>query len=169
MFRSTLVPVRRAAASRLVGIAGVAALSVLSLLVYGPGHLGYDAFYALEWGDDLAAAGLPEFEREIAPTPHPLANVVSAAVSVLGDGAVPALTLLGTIAFAALIWAGFRLGEVLFGWPVGVVFALVLATREELLLEHLFTYVDVPYVALVLGAAVSRPDRLGGACRSSRS
>ena len=138
---------------RLAPIVAIALLVPVLLLVYGSGVLGYDAFYSLEWGDDLAHLRSPVFERDVAPTPHPLSNVVGALLSLLGGGGVYVLAFLGTVAFAALGWAAYRLGSALFTPVVGVVFAAAVLTREELVRQQLLTYVDVPYLALVLAAA----------------
>ena len=117
----------------------------------------------LEWGDDIAN-GKSSFDRQLAPTPQPLANAVGALLSLLGAGGVLAFTVVGTLSFGALGFTAFRLGAVVFSAPVGALFALVLLTREEVALQHLFTYVDIPYLALIFGALAleaARPRRGG--------
>jgi hypothetical protein len=70
----------------------VPALAVALRLLHGPGHIGYDAIWALLWGRQLARGEIPDFEAPIAPTPHPLANLVSAPLSLLGyDAAITAV------------------------------------------------------------------------------
>jgi hypothetical protein len=122
-------------------------------LLYGAGHLGYDAFYSLAWGNDLTHGRLPDFGRALAPTPHPLANLAGAVLSLLGAAAAPAVVAVSALAFGALGYAAYRLGATLFSRPIGVLFAAVLLTRDEIVSGELQAYVDIPYLALVLGAA----------------
>ena len=48
----------------------------------------------------------------------------------------------------------FRLGRVAFSWPVGLLAAAVVATREPFLSPAVRAYVDIPFLALVVLAAV---------------
>jgi hypothetical protein len=132
----------------------VAGLAVVLRLLYGPGHAGYDAAWALVWGDDLASGRAPDFEAPVAPTPHPLANVVSALLAPLGDGAETAVVALSFLALAALGWVVFRLGEALYSPWVGALAGLVVVTRPLLVAETKQAVIDVPFLALVVGAAV---------------
>src|SRR4051794_2718514 len=104
-------PVRTGAA----GLAVVVALTVLLALglrlVYGPGHLGYDAVWSLEWGREMLAGTSPSFEAVIAPTPHPLANAVALLLAPLGDGAFACAMAVSWLAFAALGVLLFLLGR----------------------------------------------------------
>ena len=59
------------------GPALIVAGAVALRLAYGPGHVGYDAAWALEWGRETLGGALPAFRSVGAPTPHPLANAVS--------------------------------------------------------------------------------------------
>src|SRR5262245_35378082 len=72
----------------LVAPAVVAGLALAMRVLYGGGVAGYDATYALLWGRDLIHGRLPHYESAVAPTPHPLANLVAAPISLLSDNAV---------------------------------------------------------------------------------
>ena len=129
-------------------------LALVLWLAYGSGFVDYDALYALIWGDDLAGGHRPpDIDARHSPTSHPLATAVSVPLSLLGDGALGALQAISIASFAALGWAGYRLGERLFGRAAGALFALILLTRPLLVKQALSANVDIPFLALVLGAA----------------
>ncbi len=129
-----------ALAAALIGLAIYAA--------FGHAFLNYDSFYALLWGDDVAHGRLPQYDVPVAPTPHPLATLVGALLSPLGDSAEDAFLALGLLAMGALCVGLFRLGQELYAWPVGVLAALILVTREPILNFGIRGYVDLPAVAL---------------------
>ena len=138
------------------------AIAAASSLLYGTGHLGYDASWALVWGEQIASADVPRLEAPGAPTPHPLANVAAALLAPLEGTAGSALVAISTLAFGVLVWTGYLLGRRLFGVPAGALFALILFTRPALVNEAGQALIDVPFLALVVGAAAmeaSRPRR----------
>src|SRR4051794_20691952 len=139
----------------LPAVAGIAGISIAVRLVYGTGSLNTDAAIALAWGRDLVFHGrLPNYELGT-PTPRPLATLVSACLSPLGDRVAPqAVLLLTLIAFATVVWLVFRLGEGAFSWPVGALAALLVATSPSFLSRTLAAFHDLPFTALVLGAAL---------------
>jgi len=123
------------------------ALGVAARLLYGRGTVGYDAAWALLWGQQLARGEVPDLDAVGAPTPHPLANVVSA---VLGS---PDLVLaVSWLAFGALGVAAYALGTALYSRWVGGLFAALLLTRPLLVLEAGQAVIDVPFLALVVAA-----------------
>ncbi len=146
-----------ALAAALIGLAIYAA--------FGHAFLNYDSFYALLWGDDLAHGRIPQYDVPVAPTPHPLAIAIGVLLSPLGDSAEEAFLALELLAMGALCVGLFRLGQELYAWPVGVLAALILVTREPILNFGIRGYVDLPAVALVVWAAVleARRPRRGGA------
>lgn len=121
---------------------------------FGHAFLNYDSFYALVWGDDIAHGRTPQYDAPVAPTPHPLANLVGLILSPLGDGAETAFLAIVLIAIGALAVGIFRLGQELYSTPVGVLAALIAVTRVPLLDFGIRGYVDLPTVALVVWAAV---------------
>jgi hypothetical protein len=145
---------------------GVLAATCALRVIYGAPRLGYDAWFALSWGRDIAHGHNPGFSGPMAPTPHPLANAVSALVSLLGSGAVTAVATVSLLSFAALGVATFLLGARLFGAPAGVLVAALVLTRPLLVDEMLFSSGDVPFLALVSGAGallVAQRPRVGPA------
>jgi hypothetical protein len=132
----------------------IAGLAVVLWLVYRPWFLNYDARYALLWARDLWEGYTPEYRAPFAPTPHPLQTALSSLALPLGDGADDAATIASLLCFGALVWLTFRLGATLFTPWVGAVAALVIATRPALERDALLAYQDIPFAALVVGAAL---------------
>jgi len=140
----------------------VLAVAVVLLALYGHGYVGYDGFYSLVWGSDLAGGRTPDFDVAIAPTPHPLSIVAGAVLSPLGQAAPHVFQACVLLSFAVLGWAAFALGDRLFQRSVGVLFVCILLTRPALVREVLHASIDVPFLALVVTAAaveVARPRR----------
>ncbi len=142
-------------------VAAAAILGALAWLMVGRSVVNYDTLYSLAWGRELADGRIPDFELPFAPTPHPLSTLYGVLVSPLSngaDGAVHALgaidltVVLGFLFLGALVWLVYELGAEWFGPWAGVVAALVMLTSRPLLDFGARAYVDIPYVALVLGA-----------------
>lgn len=144
---------------RLAPAAAAIGIGEAALLVYGPGAIGYDAAWALLWGDDVWHGRQPGYEEAGAPTPHPLLNAVCIPLAALGDSAGDALLGLTALAFGWLVVAAYLLGARLFSRPVGLVFAALLLTRATLGGEMAQALVDVPYLALVVSAAATEARR----------
>jgi hypothetical protein len=101
----------------------------------------------------------------IAPTPHPLIEVLGVVLSPLGPRAVEEATVaLGFLALAACGWVVYALGSRWFGRAAGALAALVLLTRVPILSYGVRAYVDLPYMLLLLGALLveTRRPRAGG-------
>jgi hypothetical protein len=129
----------------LAAVAAVLAI-VLALVFAGHAFVNYDTAYALLWGGDLAAGRTPDLELELAPTPHPLANVAG---MVLDAGAAEVLSFVWLGVAGALL---LLLGRAWFGWAAGAAAALLFLTREPVLSFGVRAYVDLPFLCLVLGA-----------------
>ena len=85
-------------------------------------------------------------------------------VSPLGtSGATTATTVLAYLALAAVAYLVYRLGTLWFDRAIGVLAALLVLTRVPFLSNGLRAFVDMPYIALVLGALLveSRRPRAG--------
>ncbi len=139
----------------------IVATAVAARLVYGRGTLGYDAAWALVWGNELFDG--PALDAPGAPTPHPLAILVSAVIAPLGEAGIEVVLALSWLAFGAVGWFAFRLGAVLYSPWVGGLFAALLLTRPLLVLEAGQAVIDIPFLALVLAAmtAEARNPRTG--------
>lgn len=136
------------------GVVAVPLIALALWAVYGSGFVDYDALYALIWGDDLAGGSRPpDLDARHSPTSHPLSTALSVPLAQLGGDALGVLQAISVVSFAALAWAGYRLGERTFGRPAGALFALILLTRPLLVKQALSANVDIPFLALVIGAA----------------
>ena len=99
------------------------------------------------------ARTLPDYDVSLAPTPHPLATLAGAVLSVLGAaGSIDATIVLAFVFLGALGWVTYRLGEAWINRAAGALAAAIVLTRRPVLDFGARAYVDVPYLALVLGA-----------------
>jgi hypothetical protein len=157
-------------ASSLGALASVAAGGALLWLICGVGFANYDTLYALAWGGQLARGETPAYEVAIAPTPHPLIEVLGVVLSPLSPRAIEDVAVaLGFLALAGCAWAVYKLATLWFGRAAGVVAALILLTRVPILSYGVRAYVDIPYLLFVLSAALvearrrARDERPAGA------
>src|SRR3954471_22536033 len=137
-----------AAAVTVVGVA------VLVKVVFGPWYLNYDARYALLWARDVSRGHTPDYEAAFAPTPHPLSTAWSALALPFGDGGDRLMTWLVLLSLGALVYLAYRLGAELFSPAVGVVTAVLVATRPLLLRDAVLGYQDLTFAVLVVGAVL---------------
>jgi hypothetical protein len=134
-------------------IAWTLVLGLVAWALVGHGLVNYDTLYALVWGRDLADGRLPDYDVSLAPTPHPLATLAGAVLSVLGaQAAIDATLVLAFVFLGALGWVTYRLGEEWVNRAAGALAAAIVLTRRPVLDFGARAYVDVPYLALVLGA-----------------
>jgi Dolichyl-phosphate-mannose-protein mannosyltransferase len=169
MESSTLTSPRlRAVPERVYARAGFVLLcagALIGYLVY-PTYPNYDSAYSLIWGRELVDGALPSFDAYRTPTEHPLAVVVGAVLSLLGDTAGPrAWLLLSVVGFCLLVAGVYRLGRATFGPWVGLVAALLVLSRLDYAFLAARGYIDVAYLALVAWAAALETERTrrGGA------
>lgn len=146
---SVAMPDRLArAAPWLILVAG----ALWSRLIAGPGFVNYDTAYALVWGRDFATGRLPDYGVPVAPTPHPLSNLLGAVLSPLGSGAEAAWVVLGFVFLGALGALVYALGARWFNPAAGLLAAAIVLTREPMLSFGARAYIDIPYLVLVLAA-----------------
>jgi hypothetical protein len=144
-----------------IAFAVLCACFLVGFLVF-PTYPNYDSYYSLLWGREVLHLQAPFFEGFRVPTEHPLAIAVGALFSLLGqvgDRVWVGMTL-GT--YLWLVWGIYRLGRLAFTPLVGAIAALLLLTRFDFAFLAARGYIDVPYMALVVWAAVleaSRPRR----------
>lgn len=122
-------------------------------MISGVGFANYDTLYALAWGGQLGRGQTPTYDVAIAPTPHPLLEALGFVLSPLPAHTVEWLTV--AVGFLALAGCGaivYRLGADWFGRAAGIVAGAVLLTRVPVLSYGVRAYVDLPFLALVLGA-----------------
>jgi len=141
-------------APRRIGALLTIGLGALALrLIAGVGFANYDTLYALAWGGQLSRGQTPAYGVPIAPTPHPLVELLGLVLSPLGPRAVEEVTVaLGFLALSACGWVIYRLGAEWFGWAAGTLAALLFLTRAQVLSYGVRAYIDLPYLLAVLGA-----------------
>ena len=147
----------------LAGLAALVAVTVVGFALW-PSYPNYDSVYSLVWGSELLGGNEPSFEAFRAPTQHPLAIAVAILLYPLGGAADHALVLLTLLSFVAVVAAVYRLGRDAFAPLVGLAAALVMLTRFDFPYLAVRAYIDIPFMALVLWAAVleyERPRRGG--------
>jgi hypothetical protein len=146
--RSTL---RREAIVAVVTSVGVA---VALFALFTPSYVNYDAQWALLWARDAWRGFTPEYTADFAPTPHPLATLLSSLALPFGAAAPVAVLWATLLAFGALVYLTYRLGSELFSPAVGVVAAVVVLTRPAIERDALIGYQDLPFAALVVAAVL---------------
>ena len=158
--RLYLAPVLRKWLSPVAWVAGV---SAALLILFPTGFPNYDTIYALVWGRELAHGVSPDYGAALPPTPHPLADLLGAITTPIGDGAITVTMIVAYLSLGLVGYLVYRLGSLWFDRPIGAVAAAIVLTRAPFLSNGLRAYVDVPYIALVLGALVieSKKPRAG--------
>jgi hypothetical protein len=139
--------------------AWVAAVAALLLLVFPVGFPNYDTIYALLWGRELGEGLDPDRGGALPPTPHPLAELFGLLTSPLNGGAIDLTMVVAYVSLGLVGYLVYRLGSLWFDRPIGAVAALFVLTRAPFLSNGLRAYVDLPYIALVLGALVIETKR----------
>jgi hypothetical protein len=134
-------------------------VSALLLLAFPVGFPNYDTIYALVWGRELTHGASPDYGAALPPTPHPLADLLGAVTTPLGNGAIDATMVVAYVSLGLVGYLVYRLGSLWFDRPIGAVAALIVLTRAPYLSNGLRAYVDVPYIALCLGALVIETKR----------
>lgn len=138
--------------SWLTPAAWVAAVSAALLLLFPVGFPNYDTIYALVWGRELAHGTSPDYGAALPPTPHPLADLLGLVTTPMGGGAIDVTMVLAYVSLGLVGYLAYRLGALWFDRPIGAVAALIVLTRAPYLSNGLRAYVDLPYIALCLGA-----------------
>lgn len=134
----------------------LALAALLWLLMGQAAVVNYDTLYGLLWGKELLNGQLPDMTVPGAPTPHPLLTLAGFVLApVLGSASPAALSLLAYLGYVATASCVVLLGLVArrsVGIATAIVAALFLVTREPVLSYGLRVYIDLPYLALLLGA-----------------
>ena len=153
------------------GLAGGIALAAAALawLLVRSGFANYDTAYSLLWGADLAHGRTPDYSVTLAPTPHPLATLLGVLLSPFGEGAETITVVLAFLVLGAVAALTYLLGTRWFGPVAGALAAAIVITREPVLSFGTRAYLDLPYLAFVLGALyVHARHATDGAARNCR-
>lgn len=132
--------------------AWVAGVSAVLLALFPVGFPNYDTIYALVWGRELAHLESPDMGAALAPTPHPLTELIGLVTTPLGDGAITVTMVIAYASLGLIGWLVYWLGARWFDRWVGAAAALIVLTRAPFLSNGLRAYIDLPYIALCLGA-----------------
>jgi len=124
-----------------------------------PTYPNYDSYYSLLWGREVLDLEKPFFEGFRVPTEHPLAIAVGMALALLGEAGDRVWIAITLASFLVLVWGVYRLGRIAFTPLVGAIAAALLLTRFDFAFLAARGYVDVPYMALVVWAAVLEAER----------
>jgi len=136
-------------------------LFVVGFLAY-PTYPNYDSYYSLLWGREVLDGRAPVFEGFRVPTEHPLAIVAGALLSLLGDVGDRVWIAMIFAAFLWLVWGIYSLGRDSFTPVIGALAAVLLVTRFDFGFLAARGYIDIPYMAMIMWAAVlegRRPHR----------
>jgi hypothetical protein len=136
----------------LTPVAWIVAVVAVLLLVFPHGFPNYDTIYGLVWGRELAHGLSPDYSGVLPPTPHPLADLLGLVTTPLGHGAIDVTMVIAYLSLGLIGYLVYRLGSLWFDRPIGAVAALIVLTRAPYLSNGLRAYVDLPYIALCLGA-----------------
>jgi hypothetical protein len=149
--------------SLLVPAAWVAGVSAALLLIFPLGFPNYDTIYALVWGRELTHGLSLDYGAALPPTPHPLADLLGLVATPLGDGAITLTMIVAYVSLGLVGYLVYRLGSLWFDRWIGALAAAIVLTRAPYLSNGLRAYVDIPYIALCLGALAieSRRPRAG--------
>ncbi len=146
--------------SWLTPAAWVAAVTAILLAVFPVGFPNYDTIYALLWGRELAHGMHPDYGAALPPTPHPLADLLGVVSTPIGNAGTIVVTMAIAYASVGLVtYLVYRLGTLWFDRWIGVVAAAIVITRAPYLSNGLVAYIDLPYIALCLGALVIETKR----------
>jgi hypothetical protein len=146
---------------RRLRVPGAIAVGAIVLrLIAGVGFVNYDTLYGLAWGGQLSRGSDPAYGVPIAPTPHPLVELVGVILAPLGPHGVLGVTVwLAFLALAACGWVVYALGAEWFGRAAGALAALLLVSRVPVVSYGVRAYVDIPYLLLVLSAVLVESKR----------
>jgi hypothetical protein len=136
-----------------LGLVGLSLASLAGFLVY-PTYPNYDSYYSLLWGRELLGFDHLSFTAYRAPTEHPLAIAFGALLTPLGQGADRVMVACAVIAFVVLVAGIYTLGKTAFTPLVGAAAAALLVTRFDFPFLAARAYIDIPYLAVVVWAAV---------------
>jgi hypothetical protein len=141
-----------------VALALLIAAVAVGTFVY-PTYPNYDSYYSLIWGREALHGHLPTFDVYRAPTEHPLALVFGAALSLLGRGGDRIMVLATLASLIVLAMGMYRLGRVAFTPVIGLIAGALVMTRFDFPFLAARAYIDIPYLAFVVWAAVLELER----------
>lgn len=140
-------------------LAFVAGVSAVLLLLFPRGFTNYDSIYYLLWGKQMSEGMSPDYSAPLVPTPHPLYDLLGVLTAPLGDGAFTVTVIIAYISLGLVAWLIYRLGALWFDRPIGLLAVLLVMTAAPILSTGLRSYIDIPFIALCLGALLLESKR----------
>ncbi|MDO9357027.1 MAG: glycosyltransferase family 39 protein [Solirubrobacteraceae bacterium] len=135
------------------GLASLVVVGVLGFVLF-PTYPNYDSIYSLLWGREIVDLATPTFDAFRAPTQHPLSNLIGAVLSLLGTHGDRVWIALCIASLIVLLAGLYRLGRDLFHPVVGLLAAVLLASRLDFAFLAARGYIDTGFLAFVIWAAV---------------
>jgi len=136
-----------------LSFAVVCLTAAIGAFVY-PTYPIYDSVYSLLWGREALHLDALSFQVYRAPTEHPLSIAFGALLAPLGQHAERVWVIATIAAFLAIVAGVYRLGRVAFTPLVGAAAAALLLSRFNLSFLAVRGYIDIPYMAVIVWAAV---------------
>jgi hypothetical protein len=133
---------------------GVLALAALVGYIVYPTYPNYDSYYSLLWGRELVGLDPLSFTAYRAPTEHPLAIAFGALLTPLGNDADRVMVACAVISFLVLVAGVYTLAKTAFTPLVGFAAAALLVSRFDFPFLAARGYIDIPYLAVIMWAAV---------------
>lgn len=133
-------------------LAFIAVVTAVLLAIFPKGFPNYDTIYYLLWGKEIAQGMSPDYGAPLAPTPHPLYDLLGAVFTPLGDGSITVAVVLAYVTLGLLAWLVYRLGKEWFDRWIGFLAAFLVMTSAPVLSNGLRAYIDIPYMVLCLAA-----------------
>src|SRR5680860_607578 len=100
-------------------LAFILASTAILLAIFPRGFPNYDTIYYLLWGREIFDGMSPDYGAPLAPTPHPLYDLLGAVVAPLGDGAITVAILIAYLSLGLLAWLVYKLGSEWFDRAIG--------------------------------------------------
>jgi hypothetical protein len=135
-------------------LVGAGVIVALAAYFYRPTYPNYDSYYTLIWGDQLAHGHLPDYNVFRPPTPHVLATLVAALLTVFDGISDRILVLISIGSLLGLYAILFRTVQRLLGTLIALLALAAILTRTDLIFLALRGTVDLPFLALMFGAAL---------------
>jgi hypothetical protein len=149
---------RRLRTAERAALAGLALLALVAWLRYR-NLPTYDSLASMVWGRDIVHGHVPQFASYQAPTEHPLWVALSTVLAAVGDAGARGMTAVSVASLVALAAGTYRLGRQVFGPLAGALAAVLLLTRLDFGFYAAFAFVDVPFAAAIVWAAVLEAER----------
>lgn len=161
MWPSALVRKPASPRQRWLERAGLLILVVAGVLGFAlfPTYPNYDSIYSLLWGREILDLATPTFDAYRAPTQHPLSNIIGAGLSLFGTVGDRIWIALCIASLIVLLVGLYRLGRDLFSPIVGLLAAVLLASRLDFAFLAARGYIDTAFLAFVVWALVLEVQR----------